>query len=102
GRTVVVDEAPGTDHPPVAMRQRTADEHGPRTAQRHLAGFEQLGFGMPIGHRGTATAAQLRWVTLQDAHVTTVRFAARPHRPSVPARARSSPGPPRLEPASRR
>ena len=44
-RAVVVQEAPGADEAPLALRQGPSDVHGPRPAQRDLAGNQDFDAG---------------------------------------------------------
>ena len=58
GRTVVVDEAPRADERALALGQAAPHEHGPRTAERHLAArqHDRIRGGRPHVRR-----TSLRW-----------------------------------------
>ena len=69
---VVVDEAPGADQRPLALRQRAAYAHRPRPAERDLARRHDLDAASPARSRQSSSAA----VVLEVAHGQVARLEA--------------------------
>ena len=68
---VVVDEAPGSDHPAGPVGQRSGDRHGPRTTERDRSAIHQLAHRL---HRHACPPATggLPGATFQVAHAPTL------------------------------
>ena len=69
---VVIEKAPGSDHAPVALRERAAHQHRPRSAQGHIAGGEDLDRRVSL-RQGLVSpserlADQFLWLGLKIAH----------------------------------
>ena len=65
---VVVDEAPGADHPPRPVGQRPGDRHRPRSTERDRSAVQQLAHRLDRHGRSPATRRLLR-ATFQVAHL---------------------------------
>src|SRR5690606_1923124 len=76
-RPVVVEEAPGADERPLTRGQRAPDRHRPRTAERDVAGLDELDGAAPVpGTLVPGGAVQLGRVAFGVAHRPMLATAA--------------------------